>query len=373
MSDLAEILATSSSLRQQNEAFAIATVSRIDGPAYRRPGARMLVHMNGKTTGAISSGCLEDEVAQHAIEVIEQGTPRVLRFDITGADPILGFGSGCGGTVYILVERVTPSRSDDPLFLIQTCRERRMNAVLATLISGTGTFASGLARHRLYPDADDLIGMSIFPDIEDQIAKDARDTLAGGPTTIRRINRAGDSAEILYERIDPPIRLLLFGNGHDVGPIVRFGVLLGWEVLVVGNRSAGELSALFPEATRHYFIMHPEDIHQRISLDNRSAVVIMNHNYLRDREFLSLLYDAPSPYIGILGPRSRTDRMLEDLHKNESESDHLRAPVGLDLGAETPEEIALSIVSEIQAVFNGRAGGSLTRRSEPIHDTVRML
>jgi xanthine dehydrogenase accessory factor len=373
MPDLADILAAYAVLRQQNEAFAVATVARIDGPAYRRPGARMLVDVNGRTTGAISAGCLEDEVTQHAIEVIEQGTPRVLRFDVTEADPVLGFGSGCGGTVYILVERVTPSRTDDPLLLIQTARERRANAVLATVISGTGAFASGLARHRLYQEGLDPVGQPILPSFEVHISADALDTLAGGTTTIRRIEHEGDAVEILYERIEPPIRLLLLGNGHDVGAVVRFGAILGWEVAVVGNRPVEELSALFPEATHYYFVMHPEDLPQRIKLDRRTAVVIMNHNYHRDREFLSLLFNASTPYLGVLGPRSRTDRMLKDLNKNELECDFLRAPVGLDLGAETPEEIALSIVSEVLAVFNGRGGESLSHRLEPIHDAIRML
>jgi xanthine dehydrogenase accessory factor len=186
-----------------------------------------------------------------------------------------------------------------------------------------------------------------------------------------------ETTEILMERIVPPLRLVIFGAGADAIPVVRFALELGWRVEVFDGRPNYARAERFPGASI-VSQCAPETVSDSVELDLGTAVLLMTHNYLQDRAVLKYVLPSTAGYVGILGPKRRTDKLLEDLQKDghdlsEDQLDRLYAPSGLDIGAETPEQIALSIVSEIQAHVADRQGGPLRKREGPIHDRVASL
>jgi xanthine dehydrogenase accessory factor len=270
---------------------------------------------------------------QRAGGVMLSKLPVVVRYE-TAHDPENGNGYslGCGGAIDVLIEPLnTPAGSELMQWLAASCADR---LVLATVISKRHpTFSLGKACEVLSADR------SAFGDF---------------PTPI-------GSVEIFFDVLKPPLQLWIFGAGSDVVPLVEFGRGLGWKVTVVdlGSAPADPGRDWMPDA----IIRCPVDqVDQQVSIGGFSAAVIMTHNFGHDRKLLRWLSNQPLQYLGLLGPRHRSDRLLGDLLP-----DILRAPVGLDIGAETPEEVALAIVAEINAVIRGRAGGPLSSLNGPIH------
>lgn len=380
MRELLDILARARLLRERGEPFALATVVKIGGSTYRRPGARMLVDKDGKTSGTISGGCLEGEVAGQALDVIAQGAPRLLPFELGEDDLVLGFGTGCDGIVHLLIEPVPAGAEESVLDLLGRCLESRRRGVLATVIAATGNLTPSLGRHVLLDEEGDVSGALTDPSVRAGVLA-AAERLLGvertGPQPYRwqteRLDREDGTAEILLEIVRPPTRLLVFGEGHDVQALIDVAGQMAWEVEIIGRKPAEFLARRFPDADGHRFLMHPEALDKHIAPDAFTAALVMNHTYLRDREITAQLLETPIPYIGLLGPKERTARMIEELREQgkgptEQQLDRLFGPVGLDIGTETPEEIALSAAAEIQAVLHGRRGGHLRSRRAPIHD-----
>ena len=377
MKDRIHLLALAARLRSENQPFALATVVKINGSTYRRPGARMLIEQDGTTHGIISGGCLEGEVAQQAMALLDgEGTPQVLPFDLTDDDLILGFGTGCNGIVHVLIEPIPAPNRTDPTQLLDACLYDRCLGVLATVIDAPGG-ADLLARRLLLREDNTVHGDLTAAKLQDTILAEIPTVRAEGRHQIQTIATDEGSGEVLFEIIQPPVHLVIFGTGHDVDPVVRMAKALGWPVTIVGRKSPEELAERFPEADEHCFLMHPEEVNKQVPLDARSAAVVMNHNYLRDKTLVGALLTAPVSYVGALGPHERTERMLAELQAEnpslpDTVYDKIYGPVGLDIGTETPEEIALSIIAEIQAVHHHREGGMLRNRHGAIHETVKM-
>ena len=385
MKQLRQSLTVARTLRKEQRPFAVATVVRIGGSTYRRPGARMLVDESGGRWGTISGGCLEGEVAQQALQVIADGESRVIPFELGEDDIVLGFGTGCNGTVHVLIEPVLPSESlpaNDVLALIDRCFAARSAAWLVTVISAAhdGTL---VGQHFLFPDngaaevgatredlksrvADAISGLSAKVDGETASSAEPEAVAVQQSWQNVTVPHDGGDVEFLCERVVPPMRLIIFGDGHDVSAMISVAVTMGWEIVVVGRKSSDELRARFPDAHDHVFLMHAEDA-VTISMDSRSAVVIMNHNYVRDRTVLGVILRDQStpPYVGLLGPAERTARMLAEL--SAEVTDQVYGPIGLDLGTETPEEIALATIAEIQSVVHKRNAQHLRDREGAIH------
>lgn len=280
--------------RHRGEQLALATLVRAQGSSYRRPGARMLVCADGTTAGSLSGGCLEEEVARRAFEVMRTGTPSLMSFDTR-----LRF--GCHGSIDVFVEAVGESFLAD---LARRFAERR-SCRAVTVFEGKGEELGT----RLLP-CDEGVGGGAF-----------------------------------VQEIEPPIQLLIFGDGPDSNPLRALAEILGWDVIEVDQAA---------------------DLPSR--LDERSAAIVKSHNYGRDFAALRHLLQLELPYVGLLGPRKRRDQLLNAvLDSGISIDAGLFAPAGLDLGAETPEEIALALISEIQAVFAGATAASLRDRKAPIH------
>ena len=381
MRELRDLLQEAGRLTAAGTPHVVATVVRIGGSTYRRPGARMIVEADGTNHGTISGGCLEGEVTRRALQLLEEGAPaRLLPFDLADDDLIYGFGTGCDGVAHVLLERVPAPGRLSPLELLGRCLQERRQAVLATVIETTEAWTNWLGRHLLLRADGGAEGDLLEGPPARLIYEAARQMLerllAGREErgwATHRVAEGPAQMDVLLEAVQPPVRLLVFGEGHDVFPVVRFARGLGWEVEVIGRRPPEELARRFPEADTCRFLMHPEQLTQHVRVDRRTAALVMNHTYLRDRQILeTLLFETDIPYIGMLGPKERTERMLSELARThgerlEAERARIYGPVGLDIGTETAEEIALSALAEIQAVLHGRSARPLRERDAPIH------
>ena len=381
MKELLDILNQAQELRDEGKQFAIATVVKIGGSTYRRPGARMLISEDGSKWGTISGGCLEGEVAQRAMDVIETGKPVLVPFDLEEDDIVLGFGTGCNGIVHVLIQPHLENTKPSLLEALNFCISNRRTSVMATVISAPVESSSILGSHLVLLDQDE-IGPSTLPEsLYDTLLPTSRqflrEELNRGQMYLWHTHsfetREGE-IEVLFEIVRPPIHLHIFGEGHDVHAVLAQALLLGWHVSIIGRKPVEVLEDRFPHATSAQFLMHPEQVLDLISPDGRSAALVMNHTYVRDRDIMQVLLNSSMPYIGMLGPRERTEQMLSDLReKNQTPAAEtlgkLFGPVGLDIGTETPEEIALSAIAEIQAILHRREGAPLRNRESPIHST----
>lgn len=343
----------------------MATVVRVGGSTYRRPGARMLVGPDARHIGMISGGCLEAEVAIRASRILERGSARVASFDMMDDNEITGFGTGCNGTVEVLIEPFPGRQRIDPLEIAARCHESRRRCVVVHVVGGD----------------DALLGQRLVCWEDGQVEGDADAVPVKSDEALRVLERGrhviqqSGPLELLFEVMLPPVRILLLGTGHDVAPVARAAVALGWDVIVIGPKPVANPAQDFPGANAYAFVMHPDQLLQHVNPDARSAAVVMNHNYVRDKALTQALLTSDAPYIGLLGPRARAARLVDELRSCMGalpavQERRLFGPVGLDIGAETPEEIAHAIVAEVQAVMHDRAGGMLRDRTRSIHEPM---
>jgi xanthine dehydrogenase accessory factor len=333
----------------------LATVVATSGSTYRRPGARMLLSMNSWLAGSISGGCLEGDVVQTAWERTANG-PALVTYDATADEDIVwGFGLGCNGIVQVLMERL-PTDGGVIAFLAD-CYQKRLPGVVATNV----TEGPDLGCRQTF------CGAGVPPANLPPIATHAK-TLLG--TRNSETKRFGDQT-VLFEAVLPPHSLVIFGAGHDAVPLAEAAKFIGWHVTVVDWRPNYVNGARFPSADS-VFVARPEET-GTLALEPNCAAVVMTHNYLKDLEILRHLLPGSPAYVGLLGPRRRADRLLGDLALDERYLAKLHAPIGLDLGAEGPDEIALAIIGEIQAFLSGRKAGSLNGYTDPLHEESKRL
>ena len=376
MKELRAIVGALEQARSDGKASALATVVEVRGSAYRRPGARMSITAEGQTTGAVSGGCLERDVILRARRVIERGESTLATYDTTDEDDIaFGVGLGCRGVIQILIEPLPRASEPSHLPLLEELLRRREPGVLATvwrvegqMVAKVGSRLLRSRRGRLWDDMGD-------PELAARIDADAREALRTGRSATQLYRLRAGEAEVFLELLRPPVPLVLFGGGPDAVPLVQLAGALGWHVTVVDGRPAAASRARFPRADAVH-LCRPEQVREQVRLDPDTVAVVMTHNYLTDLRLLELLLPSPVRYLGLLGPKSRAERLLQELSQagvvaTEAQLARLHAPVGLDLGADTSEEIALAILAEIQAMLAGRAGGPLRDRPTPIHERWR--
>ena len=373
MKDLLDILHAARQFRRQGQPFVCITVVKTSGSTYRRPGARMLVSQEGQLTGAVSGGCLEEDVAIRARQTLQEGRPRLVSYDTTSEEDVLwGMGLGCAGVTHLWMEPVQSADDFTPFNWLASVVEENTPAALATVFAASD-WAASLAGRRAFLSATGQWHSNIaHRQLEDRLQQLCQAALDRGKTRIETLELQGGSVEMLVEFLHPPVSLTLFGGGHDALPVVELAVRLGWQVTVVDHRPAYARPERFPGA-RSVVLATPEEVPEKIQLQPASLALIMTHNYLKDQALLRWLLTTPVQYIGLLGPWRRSERLLrelqgEDLRLNRRDRERLFAPVGLDIGAETPEEIALSILAEMQAVIRRRKAGFLRNRKGPIHD-----
>jgi len=363
MKEMRNILAAFDRLLLSGEYGVLASVVQTSGSTYRRPGARALILPDNSIIGLIG-GCLESALLKEALSVLESGLPKRLHYEkCSETDLIWSLGSENAGTVDVLLERVG-SGDPGPLKFIDGCIEQRCCGVLATVVRTEQNNTSLLgARWMRYigGSAEMTKGWeppASLPAESGRLPADEKSRLL-----------YEDSTEILLEQIAPPNRLVIFGDGADVVPVTRFASGLGWSVEVIGRDATR--SRPF-HGTCGIEVWAPEEAAKKIVADEGTAVLLMTHNFNDDCGLLRFLLPSAARYVGVIGPKRRLDKLLECLHNSgytpsAYELSRLYGPAGFDIGAETPEEIALSIISEIQAVLNGRYGNPLREKERPIH------
>lgn len=373
MKEIRDILEAIDAWGARGEQMALATIISVRGSTYRREGARLLVARSGAMVGNISGGCLEGDIAVVADQVMGDGEPRLATYDLTADDDVVwGLGLGCNGAVDVFVEPV--ERASRFLGRLRRTMDQQATTAVALIVRGNTAVATG-TRLVLHPD------LRIEGDVPDRQAADrlrlAMDAAFREGRSVRRtIPAQAGELDVFIEVLRPPIALVVCGAGHDAIPVVLQAVGLGWRVVVADRRDAFLTQERFPGAA---FLKAPfADAGAQVPVDGRTAVLVMTHNYLNDRDLLRglLTRAAPLPfYIGMLGPRARTEKILEDLAAegltpSADAQARLHGPVGLDLGSEGPEEIALAALAEILAVDRARSAGFLRERPGSIHASV---
>jgi xanthine dehydrogenase accessory factor len=352
---------------------AIATVIRVKGSAYRREGTKMLIDADGNQVCMISGGCLEAEVAEIAKQVMDSGEGIVQFFELD-EDVVWGLGLGCGGKVDVYIEPF----DDSPLYSqwLEQVKTQRF-AALATVIETSTDTPVRKGTRLLVTDDGAVIGSLGDSALDAQVVNWARKKqgeLYPRAQTIPLKTQDGQTASVFMDVSVPPAELVLFGAGHDAIPLAQFGHTLGFKVAVIDARHAYVTAERFPTADT-LIRTHPSGFKEKVVIGPRSYVVIMNHHLERDAASFAFALKTPAPYIGMLGPRSRYQDILSQLSDegvtiNEADKARVRNPIGVDIGAETPEEIAVSVLSELLAVRGGYAAGFLSDRSGRIHHQV---
>ena len=372
MTETEAIIAAWRQASEQKLRGALATVVRVEGSAYRRPGARMFVSENKERTGVLSGGCLESDVAERALKVIETGEPIVVTYDTTSDDDIVwGLGIGCRGVVQILIEPASDFRCAGLVQLLEDCGKTAQRGAVATVIRREGNPEIDVgARALLHTDGASRSEAGFYRMFcGPQIVNDLGNAVRNGVSEVRRYETRRGIVEVFIEVIEPQLPLVIIGAGDDALPLVSLARTLGWHTTVVDTRSRPAIVERFAEADE-VVLCRAEEVCSRVRLTDRTAVVLMTHNYLNDLELLKTLLNMPLRYLGCLGPRHRTEQLLLEIADEIAFLKQLYAPAGLDIGADTPIEVAFSIVSEIKAVVAGREGGLLRNRKGPIHTTA---
>jgi xanthine dehydrogenase accessory factor len=336
---------------------ALATVVRIEGSAYRRPGAKLLVEETGTTLGGVSGGCLEADVREVAAAVMRSGDPRRLHYD-TGDDegPAWGLGLGCGGSVDIFVQPVTSDA------VVQIARRARQlfdaddPFAIATLVEGP----AGVGRALFVEAAGVTAGSTGDAALDEQIAREAIRRLRKGESGLATVGLF----HIFTEVQAPPPRLVVCGADDDAIPLVAYAADAGFRVVVVDHRPASLSPERFPAAAR-LVLLSPDDEAVSLPLGPSSYVVVKTHSSAGDQAWIERLLPTPVPYIGLLGPAKRLGRILGRV--GGGTAGRVFGPVGLDLGAEGPHQVALSIVAELLAVRSGREPRHLRDKEGAIH------
>ena len=353
---------------------ALATVVSVQGSSYRRPGARMLITEHGETTGVLSAGCFEQDVCERAAKVMSNGEPILVKYDTTSDDDIVwGLGLGCSGVIHVLIEPAINERVASLMQLLAECSESSTGGAIATVFHVEGDVEATIGTSALmFPDGTvdgQFVSASIFNDLSEAV-----ELTTGG---IKRYEMADGYVDVFVEYVQPRVRLVVFGAGFDVLPVVDLAANLGWHTTVVDTRARASSLDRFRTADA-VLLCRAEDVMSQVSLFERTIVVVMTHNYLHDLEVLRQLLPMRLRYLGCLGPRRRTERLVmelsaEDTLNVDAALRRLHAPIGLDIGAETPEEIALSVVSEIKAVLSDRRGAQLREREGSIHESFTAI
>lgn len=352
MGEIEHIVQAYQKAHEEGVAYALATVVQVNGSAYRRPGAKMLIRQDGNWFGAISGGCLEGDALRKAREIMVSGIPRMLRYDTVNEDSAksLGIGLGCEGIIDVLIEPASGSL-DEYLRYLERINTASAEGGVETKISESG----------------DQILRRYATEHEVQEWKAA---LRPGRKTLYH-----QDADYHYFRewIPKPIRLFLFGAGYDAVPVAELAAKVGWKVIVNDDCAAHLIPKRFACADA-MVCGTPGQLSENYTFDERSAALLISHNFEFDLKALHMLAKTDIPYIGIMGPAKRAHKLYEHLETEfgytvaDSLQSRVFAPVGLDTGAETASEIAVSIISEIMAFFNRASGQSLRLKKGPIHE-----
>lgn len=373
MKEIKDIINAYDAALAERKKTALATVVHVEGSSYRRPGARMLVREDGMLTGTISGGCLEGDALRKALLAIHENKNKLVTYDTTNEDDAtFGVQLGCNGIVHILFEPLNDLQKNNPLQLLRTVSAQRSDAVLVTLFSlqkkqdQLGTVCSMISTGDFENERE-----GIPEEIKQTILDDATSALMTQSSIIKTYNRIDQELNAFIQLVHPSVSMIIFGAGNDAIPLVTIGRLSGWDVTVIDGRATHATTRRFAEADKVQVLKAEESL-KNITMDKLTVCVLMTHNYNYDLEVLRRLLLTECHYIGILGPKKKLGRMMDELSESgitftPEQLKKVYSPVGLDIGAESAEEIALSVAAEIKSVLAGTNAQSLRDKHDPIH------
>ena len=371
MKETKDIIKAFNEAQKEGVQTSLATVVHVKGSSYRKPGARMLITEYGKLTGAISGGCLEGDALRKALLVMKQQKPLLVTYDTTDEDDAkLGMGLGCDGIIQVLIEPINPSDPNNPIVFLKSISEDRGKSVLVTLFSFENKKDIQYGTCILIKEDGKTINNA--PLLKEVLIADAKKALASQTTSFKNYISESHNITAFIEVIKPAVSLIVIGAGNDAIPLVRMADILGWETTVVDGRPNYAKQERFSKSCR-IIVSKPENVLAQLTIDEQTIFVLMTHNYNYDLAMFRQLIQSRFMYIGMLGPRKRLKRMVDELKVESIELTPkqffvIHNPVGLDIGAETSEEIALAILAEIKAVIAGRNGQSLKNKNEVMHN-----
>ena len=347
--------------RAEGVALVLATVVATRGSTYRKTGAQMLIGPGGRYEGILSGGCLEGDLAARAASVLETGTPKLVRYENGGDDDLLwGLGAGCEGGMDVWLVKLDPAANWEPFATLSRCFEQRERARFALVLdSAVPALPTGAT---LWLAGGPVPPGGLPEPLTAWLAAQADDAV--GAVTAGIVEFDSPRLRLFVASAGIPRELLLIGGGPDALPVVEFGAALGWRMTVADHRPAYADPARFPRA-RRVVLTTPAELAQHVDLARFDAAVVMSHHLATDLAALAALAATPIPYVGLLGPASRRQRLLADLGATTAArfGARLHAPVGLELGGRDPASIALAITAEIQAHLHGRRHGQALDRN----------
>ncbi len=372
MKEIKDIIRAYTEAKDKGLQSALATVVHLDGSSYRRPGARMLVTEEGRMTGAISGGCLEGDALRKALLVMNQQQARLVTYDTSDEDDLtLGVQLGCNGIIRILFEPIDTQNPFNPLELLKKINEKRQRVVLITLFDSENQNESQPGTRLLLVEDGSISGDLSDPLLKKTVLEDAQKAMLLQQSVFTKYKTAGRQVSAFVEYIPPAVSLVIVGAGNDAQPMLAIADILGWEALVVDGRASHATAERFAAACQ-VLVSKPEKVLEQISIDNQTVFVLMTHNYNYDLAMLRALMKTKTEYVGVLGPKKKLDRMLDEIQAggmklSNEQLGRIYGPVGLDIGAETPEEIALSVIAEIKTILAGKSGQPLRGKEDVIH------
>jgi xanthine dehydrogenase accessory factor len=345
--------------RDASSKAALATLTRTRGSTFRRAGTRMLVFDDGRVVCELSGGCPQRDIVARAKEVIANATPRVIQYNAqSGLDVLMEM--GCGGELEVLIEPLLTIHDTDFIDTLTACFDRRQPVHMATLFAVDD---EAVMPQRLLWNGHAILHDSVNDGaLVDAIIESVVSNDTGRAATLRLSSPRG-TADVLVEAIAPPHALVVIGSSAAARALLPLASALGWQTTLVDHDPARLNVSDLPEGLKTV-CASPSSLTNALPLDAHSSVVVMTHNLEHDVAYLGALKNSPVAYLGALGSRDRVARMRDN---TALAGLHVHAPAGLDIGSETPEEIALAIAAEIMAVINQRNGGSLRDNDGTIH------
>jgi len=368
--EIRDIISAFDEAQKQEKKTALATVVHVDGSSYRRPGAKMLITEDGQITGSISGGCLEGDALRKALLVMMQQKSSLVTYDTNDEDDAkLGLGLGCNGIIQVLIEPIDIAKPNNPIQFLKAISSKRQKNILITLFSLQNKREAQYGTCVLVAEDGSISGdISI---LRNNLLEDAREALLNNHSFFKNYTTENNDLTAFIELVNPPVSIVVIGAGNDVVPLVKMADILGWETTVVDGRPDQAKKDRFVSGCQ-VIVSKPENVLKQLNIDDQTVFLLMTHNYNYDLAMLRVLLTKKVRYIGSLGPRKKLDRMLDELNEEgitvtDKQRSVIYGPVGLDIGADTPEEIALSVLAEIKAVLSSRDGRSLRENNEAIH------
>lgn len=366
MKEIKSILQFFEDGRSTGEQCALAQVVRVEGSSYRREGARMIVFESGVFDGGISGGCLEGDALKRSQLAIIKQEPAIITYD-TSKELEIGIGLGCNGIIDVLLRPLKPD--SEVLAILEKCtKERRTHIIVTITASNLKQEALQLGRSFYYDTENKKLQGMESNEIKNFILKKIDQVLEVNKSRSYVYTSNQETLNFQIELIPAQYHIAIYGDNYDVYPLIELAGLLDWEISLVGN-----IQKLKKERLKPVKNIYPKHLPERPRIDERTAVILMAHDFKADVKNLKDTLNSAAPYIASLGPKKRFEKIKDNFEENgnpisKTDLRRIHAPCGLEIGADSPEEIALSICAEIMSSFTGKEGGMLRKKSNPIHD-----